>query len=143
MKKHTILLVIYLIASHFTYSQKTPADTVKTEKDTSFLVSKTDIETYNHVFADLESCTELRDSLIAEISICESVNQKNDLIIEKYKQSEINLKAQVNEKTIKGQILQANNNYQSNVIKWLKFQRNGLSIALGASLIAGAYFYFN
>ena len=134
MKLHTKILAILLLANLICFSQETLLITEITGNDTVYTVSETDIETHNHAFADLKSCNDLADSIYSELQTSQELNQVNELIIENYKQSEINLQSQLKEKGVSNDLLNSENKGSHKAIKWLKLQRNVLACALTASV---------
>lgn len=52
-----------LILSSWIYSAKAQKDTAEIQEGTTLLVSERDVETHNHILADLNACTEVADSM--------------------------------------------------------------------------------
>lgn len=101
-----------------------------TVKDTAYSVSPSDVNSVNHMKADLDACNELADSLDSRLQNYESLKLQDDATIKKFQDDNKNLESQVNQLGI------LNSSYKAGESKEKRKNRFAKGFATGFGIIA-------
>lgn len=124
-------MIVFLLMRLTCFTQTTLSNINSTGSDTTLQGSGIDYETVNHMFADLESCHDIADSLKSLNDTCDVLNQKNRIIISNLEASEINLQQQNTELKSEIDRISKSESKKEKIIARLKTVRNVLFIVSG------------
>ncbi len=129
MLRYIKIWMLLMLLTPSLYSQGILPDIIVTKTgDTACLVSLSTIKIYNHVYADLEACNELADSLFSEIQTHDRIEIQNQKIIDDSEIQIANLEGQVKEKVIQSDLSAKQLKRANRKLKVAKFIGSGAGV---------------